>query len=173
MGDTSKKTDKENKDILNNEIEDIETEDIKTEDIKTDNGESKTHAKKFSGSAKKEMARIILMYIGFVICAIQLVMGIVLAVQVKKLNMLPTALIFVIVFVFILITAWIGIMQKWLAPGIVAKVIAIMLITGITIASSYVKATNDALAKMTGITTQIDNVHVYVLVEDTAQTIND
>ena len=93
MGDTSKKTDKENKDILNNEIEDIETE-----DIKTDNGESKTHAKKFSGSAKKEMARIILMYIGFVICAIQLVMGIVLAVQVKKLNMLPTALIFVIVF---------------------------------------------------------------------------
>lgn len=168
MGDTSKKIDKENKDILNNEIEDIETE-----DIKTDNGESKTHAKKFSGSAKKEMARIILMYIGFVICAIQLVMGIVLAVQVKKLNMLPTALIFVIVFVFILITAWIGIMQKWLAPGIVAKVIAIMLITGITIASSYVKATNDALAKMTGITTQIDNVHVYVLVEDTAQTIKD
>lgn len=122
---------------------------------------------------KRELLRKILMYIGFVICAVQLVLGVVLAVQVKKLNVLSSVLFVVILILFILITAWFAFMQKWLAPGIIAKVISIMLIIGIVIANTYVKATNDALAKMTGITTQIDNVHVYVLVEDPAQNIED
>lgn len=124
-------------------------------------------------SKKKEIARIILMYIGFAICAIQMVLGIVLIVQIKNLNVLPKGILITIAVVFILVTVWFAIMQRWMAPGIVSKVLAIMVIVGICLASTYVKATNDALAKMTGITTQIDNVHVYVLCDAMAETIED
>ena len=145
--------------------------DNKKIDKKTDKKTDKKVRSK--NNSKKEIARIILMYIGFAICAVQLVLGIVLTVQVKKLNVLPTGLLVVIVVVFTLITVWLAVMQRWLVPGIVAKIISIMLIVGICLASTYVKATNDALARMTGITTQIDNVHVYVLKDTMAETIED
>ncbi len=150
------------------------TENIKNieEAIAEEKEGKKTNNKKTS-AVKKEMARIILMYIGFAMCVVQLVLGIFLAVQVEKLKFLPTGLVVLITIVFVLITAWFAYMQKWLATGIVAKAIAILLIIGMAIASTYVKATNDALAKMTGITTQIDNVHVYVLADDPAEIIDD
>lgn len=146
--------------------------DNKSTNKKTNNKTDKKAAAK-KQNPKKEIARIILMCIGFAICAVQLVLGIVLTVQVKKLNVLPAGLLVGIIVVFILITVWLVVMQKWLIPGIVAKIISIMLIVGISLASTYVKATSDALARMTGITTQIDNVHVYVLNDAMAETIED
>ena len=70
--------------------------DNKKTDNKVDNKKTdkKTDKKvRSKNNSKKEIARIILMYIGFAICAVQLVLGIVLTVQVKKLNVLPTGLL--------------------------------------------------------------------------------
>ena len=77
--------------------------DNKSTNKKTNNKTDKKAAAK-KQNPKKEIARIILMCIGFAICAVQLVLGIVLTVQVKNLKVLPTGLLVGIIVVFILIS---------------------------------------------------------------------
>ncbi len=63
--------------------------------------------------------------------------------------------------------------QKWLVPGVITKVIAFAMTLVLVLGCLYMKVTYSALDKMTGVTTQISNIHVYVLVEDPAEELAD
>ncbi len=63
--------------------------------------------------------------------------------------------------------------QKWLVPGIITKVIAIIMTVVLFLGSIYMNVTHNALEKMTGVSTQINNIHVYVLADDPAESLSD
>lgn len=129
------------------------------------NKETRRH--KFSGARKG------LMIAGWILCAAMLAAGIVFVIGVVRLNVLTTPAIAVIIAVLAAVTALFAFLQRWITSGIITKLLAIILSVVMVIGSSYLGTTNKALEKMSGITTQIDNVQVYVLKDSSYDSVND
>ena len=124
-------------------------------------------------SKKNSKLRKNLRVAGYIICALLLVAIIVTAVFAIKLNVLPVALLVILIMIGLVVTGMFTICQKWLVPGIITKVIAIIMTVVLLLGSIYMNVTHNALEKMTGVSTQINNIHVYVLADDPAESLSD
>lgn len=129
---------------------------------------------KSSKKAKKENKTLKTMrIIGYVICAITMIAIVVTAAFAVKLNVLPTPLLVILVLIGVVITGIFIACQKWLIPGMITKVLAFTMTLVMVLACVYMNVTYNALDKMTGVNTQISNIHVYVLAEDPADALED
>ena len=115
----------------------------------------------------------ILKVAGYIISGLMFVSGLVLMFMVARLKVLPVIYLIISAVVLVAITVGFVFAQRWNIGGIVTKVISILLIAVMIIGSVYVNYTYKKLNAMTGITTQIDNIQVYVLVDYPANDIND
>ncbi len=122
---------------------------------------------------QRERYRKALRNMGFVICALLVITIVVTTIYVAKLNVLPLKHVVLIDIVLVIITAWLIYMQKWITPGIIAKVIALVMAITLVLASIYVNYTYSTLKKMTGVDTKLDVMNVLVLVDDKADSIQD
>lgn len=122
---------------------------------------------------KKEKKRKILMIVGFVICAIAFVSAIITTVVVAKLDIVPVKYIVLVDIVVFIFLAWFTIMQQWVVPGIVAKIIAVIMSVGMMFGSFYMNYTYKSIKKMTGVTEKIDRMCVFVMADDPAEALID
>lgn len=120
----------------------------------------------------KDLKRI-MMYSGWIICLVQLLISIILEVMIIKMNLLPLKYVFFIGIALVIIDVIFAVTQKWLIPGIVTKGISVILCVVMVVGCLYVNATDSTISKITGVTTKIDNINVYVLKEDKANKIVD
>ncbi len=124
-------------------------------------------------SNKSNKTKKILKVIGYVMCVLLLIAIAVTSVFAIKLNVLPTALLVILILIGIVVTGIFVVCQKWIIPGMITKVLAFAMIAVMVLACVYMNITHSALNKMTGVTTQISNIHVYVLAEDSAKELKD
>lgn len=122
---------------------------------------------------KKNKTKRTLMIVGYVMCAIMLVALGVTAAFAIKLDVLPTILLIILIALGLVITGIFAVCQRWLIAGVITKVMAFAMTLVMILACLYMNVTHNALSKMTGVSTQISNIHVYVLVEDPAQSLED
>lgn len=113
------------------------------------------------------------MYAGWAISLIQLIISIVLEVMIIKMNLLPLKYVMFIGVALLIVDVAIAVAQKWFVPGIITKIISVILCVAMVVGCMYVNATDDTISKITGVTTKIDNINVYVLKDDKAETITD
>lgn len=111
--------------------------------------------------------------VGYVMCAIMLVAVIVTAVFAIKINVLPTPLLIILILIGVVLTGIFAVCQKWLIGGVITKVMAFAATLILIFACIYMNITHAALSKMTGVTTQISNIHIYVLAENPAEKLSD
>lgn len=123
--------------------------------------------------AKKEKRRKILMYIGYVICGILLATSVVTTIIVVNLDFVPLKYVVLIDIVIAIFIVWMTIMQRWYVPGIVAKIIAVIMTAVMIFASAYMKITFDSINKISGNKEKIDKMCVYVMADDEAETLAD
>ena len=124
-------------------------------------------------SKKNNKTKKTLKVVGYVMCAILLVTIIVTSVFAIKLNVLPTPLLVILILIGVVLAGIFTICQKWLIPGIITKVIAFAMTLVLILGCVYMNITYSALSKMTGVSTEISNIHVYVLVDDPAESLKD
>lgn len=124
-------------------------------------------------SDKNKKTKKTLKVVGYVLCAIMLIAIIVTAAFVIKLNVLPTPLLVIILLIGLVVTGIFAMCQKWVIPGVITKALAVITTLVLVLACVYMNVTYNALSKMTGVSTQISNIHVYVLADDSAQTLED
>lgn len=122
---------------------------------------------------KKEKKRKILMIVGFVICAIAFISAIVTTVVVTKLNVVPVKYIVLVDIVVFIFLAWFVIMQQWVVPGIVAKIIAILMSIGMIFGSFYMNYTYKSIKKITGVVEKVDRMCVFVMADNPAESLID
>ncbi len=129
--------------------------------------------KKNKKPSRKNKTKTTLMIIGYVMCAIMLVVLGITAAFAIKLDVLPTVLLIILIALGLVITGIFAVCQRWLIAGVITKVMAFAMTLVMILACVYMNVTYDALSKMTGVSTQISNIHVYVLVEDPAESLED
>ncbi len=122
---------------------------------------------------KKRKTTKVLAIIGYVLCGILMLTTIIAAITVNKLGVLPGLLIVLLTLLVLALTAIFIVTQRWMGVGIFTKIIALIMIVVLVVATNYVRITQKALDKMTGVTTQISNIHIYVLQEDPAKELKD
>lgn len=123
--------------------------------------------------SKKNKTKKTLMIVGYVMCAIMLVVLGITAAFAIKLDVLPTILLIILIAMGLVITGIFAICQRWIIAGVITKVLAFAMTLVMILGCVYMNATHNALSKMTGVSTQISNIHVYVLVDDPAQELKD
>lgn len=146
--------------------------DSKAEDTNKSITENDNNKKK-PVDKKKEKLRKTLMYVGFVICAIFLITTVVSTVVITRLDVIPVKYVILIDIIFFILIVWLTIMQRWFVPGIIGKVIAVILTIVMIVGSIYMNFTYKSIKKMTGVTEKVDMMCVYVMYEDEAQTLQD
>lgn len=129
--------------------------------------------KEKSSNNSNDKTKKALKIIGYVMCAISVITLIVTAIFAIKLNVLPTPLLVILVLIVAVLIGIFAVCQKWLIPGMITKVLSFAMILVMIFGCFYMHKTHSALDKMTGVTTQITNIHVYVLTEDPAQNLSD
>lgn len=125
---------------------------------------------------RKEKARKlnkILLFSGLGITAVQVVVTVVFIVMLHFIDILPTDYKVLIDILLILLCAVTGITQRWKGPGIVTKVISVMLSIILVAGSIYINITYKAIDRMSGISTKTTSVGVYVLADNPAETVDD
>lgn len=115
----------------------------------------------------------LLRVMGYVICGLLFTSGLVLMFLVARLKMFPVIYLIIAAVVLVVVTVGFVFTQRWNIGGLITKVISILLIVVMVIGCVYVNYTYKKLGEMTGITTQIDNIQVYVLADDAAESIED
>ena len=128
---------------------------------------------KTTKKSKNNKTRKTLKIVGYVMCSIMLIALAVTAVFAIKLNVLPAILLTILVAMGLVVTGIFVICQRWLIAGVITKVLAFAMTLVMILSCVYMHVTHNALSKMTGVSTQISNIHVYVLVEDPAQELKD
>ena len=126
----------------------------------------------FSDEKKEGKGRKILRIIGYVFVAVMILASaytIGLATKFK----VPMGYLILAGVVIAIVGASFFSLQQWITGGIVAKVLTLALIAAFTIANVYLEHTYDRLEKMSGITTQIDEIYIYVPKEDKAESLTD
>ncbi len=124
--------------------------------------------------SKKETKLIkTLKVIGYILCAIMFVSGVVFAGFLAKLKMIPISYMLVGSFVFVAITFLFFLAQKNVTAGLITKVVAIGATCIFLIGCNYVHYSYKKINKMTGVKTKVDSIHVYVLKDDPAENVLD
>ncbi len=136
-------------------------------------GRSRTLEETKKTSKKKNKTKKTLAVIGYILCAILFVAIIVTAVFAVKLNVLPAPILIILILIGLVVTGIFIVCQKWLVAGVVTKVLAFAMTLVMILACVYMNITYSALSKMTGVSTQISNIHVYVMKEDPAETLKE
>ena len=122
--------------------------------------------------ARKKRDKI-LRIIGFACAGVQLVATIVLIVMLAYLDILPfefKILIDILLVLFCFVTA---ITQRWIIPGVVTKVLSVFMSIIMAAGSFYINATYRTLEEISGSYTKVSAMGVYVLKENTAESIVD
>ena len=124
--------------------------------------------------SKKETKLIkTLKVIGYILCAIMFVSGVVFAGFLAKLKMIPISYMLIGSFVFVAITFLFFLAQKNVTAGLITKVVAIGATCIFLIGCNYVHYSYKKINKMTGVKTKVDSIHVYVLKDDPAENVLD
>lgn len=117
--------------------------------------------------------RQILMLSGLAIAAVQFIASIALIVFIHFLGIIPLGIKVVIGVGLIASSLVTAITQRWKIPGIITKVLSLILTIIMIIGCVYLGYTRGYLRKMTGSNTKTDIVGVYVLSDDKASAIDD
>lgn len=122
---------------------------------------------------KESKVRKPLAIIGYVLCGLMLVMGVVTAFFAVKTKMFPASYLVIGGMLLVILAAVFVYCQKWTIGGIVTKVMTLSIIVLLGIGTNYLHYTYEKLRQMSGINTQIDTVQVYVMKGDPADTLNE
>ncbi len=123
--------------------------------------------------AKKKKTDKIFRIVGFALAGVQLVASIVLIVMFQYLNMLPTDYKLMLAILLVLFAVVTAITQKWKIPGIVTKVLAIILSVVMVVGCVYIGDTYKAVKNMSGNKVKVATIGVYVLSDDEAKELSD
>lgn len=110
---------------------------------------------------------------GYILCGIMFVAGLALMFLLARLRIFPVPYMILGAVVLVIITVGFAFAQRWNIPGIITKVISILLVVVMVIGCVYVNYTYKKLGEMTGIKTKIDNIQIYVLADDPAENVMD
>lgn len=110
---------------------------------------------------------------GYILSGIMFAAGLALMFLVARLRIFPVLYMIVGAVVLAVITVGFVLAQRWNVPGIITKVISILLIAVMVMGCVYVNYTYKKLGEMTGINTKIDNIQIYVLADDPAENVMD
>lgn len=124
-------------------------------------------------SKKQRKVEKILRIIGYVLCALLLLTGILEGFFIIRMKFVPIRLVAIVGILFLIMTLIFFIMQRWVVPGIITKILMILLICVMVVAAIYLNYTRKKMLDMSGVVTKIDNINVYVLKEDPAQNLTD
>ena len=116
---------------------------------------------------------MILRRIGYVICALMVIIGAVSLVFAARLKVLPSKFLVIAAVGIIAVAVLFAALQRWRIPGIITKALSLILIVIMIIGCAYMNYTRGKVKDMTGIATKVDNIQVYVLKEDPAQNVLD
>ncbi|MDO5127176.1 MAG: LCP family protein [Eubacteriales bacterium] len=133
----------------------------------------KGEAAKRKRSKKETKLLKVLKIIGYVLCGIMFVSGCIMTAFAAKLKMVPIKYMLIAAVLFVIITVGFVAAQRNLTAGLITKVLAVLITCVCVIGCTYIHYTYRKLNEMTGITTKIDNIQVYVLNEDPAQNVLD
>lgn len=122
---------------------------------------------------EKGKVRKLLFLIGLLLCTILLAADIVTILNVVRLNVLSGKLLALLVTTLIFILVILVVLNRWIVSGIVSKVLSLCLIVLLIIANRYMQYTYNRLNDMTDIKTIIDDMHVYVMEDDSARSVQD
>lgn len=120
----------------------------------------------------KEKRDMILKIVGWALCGIMLVAGIIFVAKIIKFNAVPNKYIVMLSIIIVIFTAIFAVLQKWFVPGIIGKVLAFILAVLMFFGSHYVTITRKTIDKIAGNKVKIDNICVYVLNNDPAQSLS-
>ena len=129
--------------------------------------------KKADYNRDRERFRVYLRNMGFVICAIAFIASVVMTVFVARINFIPVKYVVLIDIVVMIILAWMVYLQNWITSGIIAKVVALIMAVTMILGCVYINFTYDKVNDMTGVTTKIDAMNVFVMKDDPANNIED
>lgn len=121
----------------------------------------------------KEKITKILKIVGYVICGLMFASGLALMFFFARLRIFPVIYMLIAAFALVVITVGFVFAQRWLTGGIITKVMAVALAAVMVVGCMYVNYTYKKLEAMTGITTKVDSIQIYVLIDDPAQNIKD
>lgn len=141
--------------------------------ILENNKETSKNNDKAKKTSKTSKTKKTLKIVGYVLCAILLVTLIVTSIFAVKLNVLPAPLLVILILIGLVMIGIFAVCQKWVIPGIITKVIAFAMTLVMILGCVYMNITYSALSKMTGVSTEVSNIHVYVLVDDPAKDLKD
>ena len=115
----------------------------------------------------------ILKNVGYIICGLQFLAGIMAGIYMVKLDVIPNKYIVLLAIVHVVLVAAFVVLQRWQLGGLIAKFVSLIISGALVWASAYMGYTYNQLKAMAGIDTKIDNIHVYVMKEDPAQNMED
>ncbi len=115
----------------------------------------------------------ILKVAGYILSGIMFAAGLALMFLLARLRIFPVLYMIIGAVVLVIITVGFVFAQRWNISGIITKVISILLVVVMVIGCVYVNYTYKKLGEMTGINTKIDNIQIYVLVDDPAENVMD
>ncbi len=122
---------------------------------------------------KNEKVKKVIKIVGYIACAIQFLFSILATIYIIRLKLVPTSYIVMVDILLIVLLALFVFMQKWPIPGIIATFLSVIVSTILVIGCFYIKFTYNKIQDMSGVDTKVDNVNVYVRVDDPAQEITD
>lgn len=122
---------------------------------------------------KQKDIQKILRIIGYIICGIQLILSVLTVYFSVRLKILPTPLIIVMIILLLALLIVFTYFQKKQIPGIITKFLSIILSVILVVICFYINFTYKKINDMSGVKTKIDNVNVYVRIDDPAEDIND
>lgn len=145
----------------------------KKADIAKKTNATKKDDNKKNTNKQRERFRVYLRNMGFVICAIAFIAAIIMTIFIAKIKFIPTKYIVLFDIVILIVLAWLTYMQHWISTGIIAKVIALIMTITFILGSVYINFTYDKVKSMTGVTTKIDAMNVFVMKDDPANELKD
>ena len=125
--------------------------------------EKTTKQKKKTNKKAYNKSRRVLQTIGLICAGIQLIAAVVLIIMLAYLDIIPfefKILVDTLLILFCVITA---IMQRWVVPGIITKVLSVLMSVIMGASSFYINATYRTLDKISGSYTKVSTMGVYVL----------
>lgn len=131
--------------------------------------------KKTTGKKKKinKKHNNTLKIIGLIFAGIQLISAIVLIVMLAYLDIIPFEFKILIDALLVLFCAVTAITQHWVVPGIITKVLSVLMSIIMGALSFYINATYRTLDKISGSYTKISTMGVYVLEDSVIQDVLD
>ncbi len=104
----------------------------------------------------------LLQYVGLGLCAFQLIITVIFAVLCYQ-SVLPKDIVFLVTSVMILLVAAFTLLQRWRIPGIVSKVVSLIISIVLIVGCGYLHATNRGIGNITeDVHKHTDEISVFV-----------